>query len=238
MGNNVNSIGMGVFWGLQRTDHRRDPQQRHQHREQCVLWLHRPDQCHDGQHCRRYIGNSAFEDCSSLTTIAIPASVSYIEDYAFYGCSSLTAITVDPANYNYYSPDGVLFNKSQTTLLQYPEAKAGSYIIPDSVTSLEYAAFNYCTNLTSLTIDNNVASLGNYEFYGCSSLASVTIGTGVTSLGYDAFAYCTSLANVTIPGHVTSIGSQAFYDDSSLTTSPRPGCPSRTSMPTSLLRKL
>jgi hypothetical protein len=163
------------------------------------------------------IGSGAFEDCSSLTTIVIPASVGLIEDYVFDQCSSLTAIMVDPANLYYCSLDGVLFNKSQTTLIQYPPGKAGSYIIPDSVTSLAYAAFNYCTNLTSLTIDNNVPSIGNYEFYGCSSLARVTIGNGVTNLGYDAFAYCTSLASVTIPGHVTSIGSQAFYDDSSLT---------------------
>jgi hypothetical protein len=163
------------------------------------------------------IGAGAFEDCRSLTTIVIPASVGTIEDYVFNQCSSLTAITVDPANLYFCSPNGVLFNKSQTTLLEYPAGKAGSYIIPDSVTSIGYGAFNYCTNLTSLTIDNNVPSIGDYEFYGCSSLASVTIGNGVTSLGYEAFADCTSLASVTIPGHVTSIGSEAFSFGTSLT---------------------
>ncbi len=164
-----------------------------------------------------YIGFDAFWDCSGLTTIAIPKNVNSIGDDAFYDCSSLTNIAVDPANLYFCSPNGVLFNKSQTTLLEYPAGKAGSYIIPDSVTSIENGAFNYCTNLTSLTIDNNVASIGNDEFFGCSSLANVTIGSGVTSLGYGAFEECTSLASVTIPGHVTSIGNQAFYADSSLT---------------------
>ena len=52
------------------------------------------------------------------------------------GCTSLTAITVDAANPAYSSVDGVLFDKSQTTLLQYPDGKAGAYTIPDSVTSI------------------------------------------------------------------------------------------------------
>ena len=163
------------------------------------------------------IGDSAFWGCSSLTTVVIPKNVTSIGDYVFYDCSSLTAITVDPADLYYCSPNGVLFNHSQMTLMQYPEAKAGSYTIPSSVTSLAYCAFQSCTNLTSLTIGNNIASIGNYQFDDCSSLASVTIGNGVTSLGFDAFVGCTSLASVTIPGHVTSIGSEAFEGDSSLT---------------------
>ena len=163
------------------------------------------------------IGDGAFWGCSGLTTIAIPASVWSIEDDTFYDCSGLTVITVDPANLYYCSPNGVLLNHSQTTLIQYPEAKAGSYTIPSSVTSLAYSAFNYCTNLTSLTIGNHVPSIGNYQFDGCSRLASVIIGNSVTNLGFDAFVSCTSLASVTIPGQVTSIGSEAFEGDSSLT---------------------
>jgi hypothetical protein len=163
------------------------------------------------------MGDAVFWDCSRLTTVVIPKSVTSLGNETFYGCSSLTAITVDPANLYYCSPNGVLFDHSQSTLIQYPQAKAGSYTIPSSVTSLAYSAFYYCTNLTRLTMGNKIADLGNFAFTGDNSLASVSIGSGVTNLGYYAFDGCTSLVSVTIPNSVIGIGEEAFTGDSSLT---------------------
>ena len=90
--------------------------------------------------------------------------------------------------------------------------------IPNSVTSIGYYAFGYCTALTTVTIPNSVTSIGNYAFYGCSSLTSVTIPNSVTSIGENAFYNCTGLTSVTIPSSVTSIGNYAFYGCSSLTS--------------------
>ena len=113
---------------------------------------------------------------------------------------------MDALNSAYSSVDGVLFNKSQTTLIQYPGGKAGSYTIPNSVTSIGFAAFAGCTSLTSVTIPNSVTSIGGYAFSGCTSLTSVTIPNSVTSIGDATFSGCTSLTSVTIPNSVTSIG--------------------------------
>ena len=68
---------------------------------------------------------------------------------------------MDALNSVYSSVDGVLFNKSQTTLIQYPGGKAGSYTIPNSVTSIGDYAFSGCTSLTSVTIPNSVTSIGD-----------------------------------------------------------------------------
>jgi hypothetical protein len=187
------------------------------------------------------IGDYTFLLCSSLTSVTIPGSVSSIGDYAFSFCTSLTAITVDTNNPAYSSVAGVLFNKSQTTLVEYPSGKARSYTMPNSVTSIgNYAfyecysltnvtigssvtnigegAFIGCTGLTSVTIPNGVSSIGAWAFSSCSSLTSVAIPNGVTSIGFGAFDSCTSLANVTIPNSVTFIGDQAFDSCTSLTS--------------------
>jgi len=91
-------------------------------------------------------------------------------------------------------------------------------IIPDSVTSIGYKAFEDCTSLTSVTIPDSVTSIGASAFYGCTSLTSVTIGNSVTSIGEDTFACCSSLTSVTIGNSVTSIGAYAFEDCTSLTS--------------------
>jgi hypothetical protein len=159
------------------------------------------------------IGVGAFSGCVSLTSVTIGSSLTNIGDSAFGDCWSLTAITVDSANPNYSSVGGVLFDKGQTTLMQYPYAKAGaSYTIPNSVTNIADSAFSGCQSLTSLTIPNSVTSIGNYTFSECTSLTSITIPNGVNSIGDSAFYFCYSLTNVTIPASVTSIGHSAFSD--------------------------
>jgi len=81
---------------------------------------------------------------------------------------------VDPANSVYSSLGGVLFDKAQTTLIEFPEGRGGSYAIPNSVTSIGDYAFYDCTSLTSVTIPSSVTSIGSHAFYICTNLTSVT----------------------------------------------------------------
>jgi hypothetical protein len=156
------------------------------------------------------MGSYAFQDCISLTNVTIGNGVTNIGSSAFYNCATLSAITVDTNNPAYSSVDGVLFNQSQTTLIQCPGGKAGTYTIPTSVTSLGDRAFDSCLSLTSVTIGNNVTNIGYYAFDHCSSLTTVTIGNSVTSIGSGTFQYCTSLAGVYFQGNAPSVGSQVF----------------------------
>ena len=118
------------------------------------------------------IGANAFWLCSGLTTVTIPSSVNSIRQEAFVGCRGL--ITVDSNNPNYSSLDGVLYDKSQTALIQCPTSKIGSFMIPSSVTSIGTAAFNWCRELTTVTIPSSVISIGEYAFINCNGLTSIT----------------------------------------------------------------
>ena len=164
------------------------------------------------------IGRQAFDGCSGLTSVTIPNSVTSIGNWAFDGCSGLTEINVDENNSTYSSIDGVVFNKSQTELVCYPDGKQGAYTIPNSVTSIGKYAFEECKGLTSVTIPNSVVSIGEYAFDGCSGLTSVTIPNSVTSIGKYAFLDCSGLTSVIIGNSVKSIGSGAFYGCSGLTS--------------------
>ena len=93
-----------------------------------------------------------------------------------------------------------------------------SITIPNSVMSIESSAFHDCSGLTSITIPNSVMSIGDYAFDGCSGLASITIPSSVTSIGNNTFDGCSGLTSITIPNSVTSIGSYAFRGCSGLTS--------------------
>jgi formylglycine-generating enzyme required for sulfatase activity len=171
------------------------------------------------------IGSFVFNSCTGLTSITIPYSVTSIGDYAFWNCTSLTSITVDTLNSAYSSVDGVLFNKTQTTLVQYPAGIAAtSYTIPNGVTSIGNWAFGYCSSLTDLTIPNSVTSIRAYAFEVCTSLTSVTIGSGVTSIENLAFYSCTSLTALHFRGNAPSLGgSEVFQGDNHATVYYLPG---------------
>lgn len=130
------------------------------------------------------IGRWAFEDCTSLAVVSIPGSVTYIGEGAFSRCLRLNNITVAPGNTRFSSLRGVLFNSSQTELIQYPTGSPSThYSIPGSVTSIGNDAFNSCTSLIDVTIPSSVTSIGDSAFGVCTTLTSVTIPSSVTSIG-------------------------------------------------------
>ena len=163
------------------------------------------------------IGGLAFYGCTSLTDVTIPANVTSIGGGEFGGCTSLTEIIVDSNNKSYASKDGILFNKDMENIICYPGGKTGSFIIPDSVTSIGDHAFYGCTSLTNVTIPGSVTSIGSWAFQYCTSLTDVMISNSVTSIGDCAFKDCTSLTDVTIPDSVTNIGWLAFDNCTNLT---------------------
>jgi hypothetical protein len=156
------------------------------------------------------IGDSAFENCTSLRSVTIPGSVTSLGLNALYYCTNLIAINVDAANTFYSSLDGVLFNQSQTTLMQFPPSKAVNYVIPGTVTSIGNSAFENCKALPGVTIPDSVTSIGSRAFAYCLNLTNLAIPSRVTGIGNSAFSFCTNLANITIPGSVKSIGNLAF----------------------------
>ncbi|MBE6667251.1 MAG: leucine-rich repeat domain-containing protein [Ruminococcaceae bacterium] len=144
------------------------------------------------------IGDYAFYDYDSLTSVTIPDSVKSIGMEAFCDCNCLISVTIG----NSVTSIGYSAFKGCTSLT--------GVTIPNSVTSIGNSAFAYCYSITNVTIPDSVTSIGKYAFEGCSSLTSVTIGNGVTSIEYEAFFGCTSLTSVTIGNRVTNIDFGAF----------------------------
>jgi hypothetical protein len=148
------------------------------------------------------IGNDAFTGCTSLSSVTIPNSVTSIGVEAFSYCANLVAINVDVSSTSYSSVNGILFDKSQTAIVEYPAGKLeSSYAIPNSVVSIGTNAFNGNTNLARVTIPTSVTSIKNWAFVGCRSLTSITIHSSVTNIADNAFWYCYSLQGIFFEGN-------------------------------------
>jgi hypothetical protein len=85
-----------------------------------------------------------------------------------------------------------------------------SVTVPGSVTNIAFGVFQYCTKLTNATLSNGISSIGQSAFAYCSGLASVTIPTSVGVIEGDAFASCSGLTNLAIPSSTTNLMVGAF----------------------------
>ena len=167
------------------------------------------------------IGYAAFRNCYSLTSVTIPNSVTSIGSSAFNGCDALTKTNYlgDIAAWCDIKFGGETANPiSNSHNLYINDQEIRDLVIPNTVDSIHNYAFMDCSSLTSASIGNSVTSIGHNAFGGCSSLSSVTIGNSVTSIEDHAFSNCSSLTSINIPESVSSIGRYVFVNCSSLTS--------------------
>ena len=138
------------------------------------------------------IGYSAFEGCSSLTSVTIPNSVTSIGSRAFAGCSSLPV--VDNLRY------------ADTYLVEAVDKTLSSYTIRNGTKWIGDYAFSWCSSLTSVTIPNSVTSIGGGAFSGCSSLTSIEFPASLEYFDEGVINGCTGLVSIKIPSSVLSSG--------------------------------
>ena len=168
---------------------------------------------------------------TGLSSITIPASVSYIGQQAFGYCVNLKSLNVEAGNSSYHSSGNCIIQSDSKILIAgcknsviptdgtvtiigngafYGCKDLTSIIIPDCVTKIETEAFRMCSSITNLTLPTKLTTIGDSAFNTCSSLNSIIIPNSVTSLGEQAFAVCKGLNNVTIGSGITSIASAVF----------------------------
>ena len=149
------------------------------------------------------IGNWAFTNRNSLTSITIPESVTSIGEGAFSNCNGLTSITIPK------------FVTSIGDFAFYRCSELTSITLPDSVITIGNYSFQECNLLIDITIPESVTSIGNQAFSGC-LLTDIIIPESVISIGRFAFSYCNYLTSINIPESVTSLGEGAFAACASL----------------------
>jgi len=155
---------------------------------------------------------TVFQGNLNIASVSIPATVRHFDGWSFYGSRNLRAINVDEANENLLSEDGVVYDKSRTTLVCCPPGV--EYLeIPGDIGAIGDDACVGLWNVKDIYIPANVTSIGFEAFAGCNALTTVVISEGVTELDYDAFSYCPKLANAWLPAELeyASMGYDSFY---------------------------
>lgn len=171
------------------------------------------------------ISNYAFYNCSSITKLELPASLTEIKTQSLYNCSSLNWISVSEDNNNFQSIDGVLYSKNGDELIQYPIGnKQTSFVIPynnETLIKIGENAFLNCQNLISISVPNSLKTVGKKAFEECRNLTTFSVSTPkekptnyflkLNCIEEKAFYNCISLNKIGYLTVLESIGSFAFF---------------------------
>ena len=150
------------------------------------------------------IADSAFRECTNLTSVVIPNGVTSVRDHAFRGCCTLMSVSMPNSLTNIGA------------YVFYGCNDLASATIPDNMASIGEETFAHCWKLTSVAIPNGMADIAFGLFEDCRALESVSIPESVRNIDWQAFIDCKQLASIAIPDGVQNIESYVFYGCSRL----------------------
>jgi len=146
------------------------------------------------------IGARAFDDCTSLEMVEMPATLEVIGNGAFSKCTLLAEITFG---------DGVV--SLGTSAFADCSALEQVYL-NKGLTSVGAYAFARCIALEAISLPDTVSSLGSCAFYHCEALKDVTVSDKITALEFGTFMYCKLLQKISLPDSVETIGHKVFAE--------------------------
>lgn len=176
----------------------------------------------------------AFCRCPALTTLDLPASLETIGEAPTMNCQGLTSFTLPASNTHYKSVEGVLYNATGQTLIDYPAGREGSFTLPEGVSRIGDYAFAFCSGLDVIKLGNQLKELGrgafressslrgiieipgavqvisDSAFYLCENVREIRMAEGVCKIGIEAFGHCSSVEKITMPSTVTELGESCF----------------------------
>lgn len=166
-----------------------------------------------------------FCDCTELTQVSIPSTVTQIDSFAFVDCKKLSTVinngdldTIGASAFkNCSSLKSIELKEGLTHIGESAFADSGiiDLTIPNSVTDIGANAFQ-SSDIETITLGTGITAIRSYTFQYCYNLKSVNILGEITSIGDKAFEYCTALEGITIPSSLTNIGTGSFDNCTSL----------------------
>ena len=162
------------------------------------------------------IADFAATNLEYVTEFYIGKNVKEIGNWALENNQHISAYQVDEANEHFCSVDGVIYTKDMKTIVFFPPAKEGEYVVADGVESIRTKAFYKCTKITKVTLPDSIKFINEKAFFHCDSLEDINFPNGLEQIGKDAFAYCTMLTKVTLPESIQEIQEYAFYNCTNL----------------------
>ena len=142
------------------------------------------------------ICESSFTDCTSMTSISIGSKIDSLDLFAFEGCLSLERINVSRNNASYSSCDGILTNKSMTSIIFCPYGRGQALFIPEGIKVIESHAFSMCKRIVCLYLPNSLEAIGENAFEGCSNLSELTIPGFLKQCFGNPFDSCSNIREI------------------------------------------
>ncbi len=157
--------------------------------------------------------NSAFRNCTALTEVSLPDTLTAIGDVAFMK-TAISALDV-PASvttFGFLPFQGTPWISELSAplvinhvLLSVP-ANSETVSVPEGVTELASFAFQAArSTMTSVSLPTTLTKLDNGAFLSCSVLSALTLPDSLATMGADCFASCKALKSLTIPDGITAI---------------------------------